>query len=112
MLRVHLIYTRSEATHFGVPMRVRKVVRSYWSAATMRRRRQGGDKKVCSLCFIFYGRQDLQTVTSTRCVLFTAAVCDRNVFGPRREARIECKHVCRKCSASIEVLNYFAGGCS
>lgn len=73
----------------------------------MRRRRQGNDRKVCKLCLIFNGYYEQQVVSETRCVLVVVAVCDVGVFGPRREAVIECKNVCKFCSASIELLRHF-----
>lgn len=70
----------------------------------MRRRRQGGHKKVCQMCSVFRGVHEAQYVSSLRCVLYTVAACDLNVFGPQREARIECKHVCKKCFTMLIIL--------
>lgn len=107
MFRVRLVQTRSDASEFGVPMSVRKVVKTYWSAATMRRRRQGNDKKTCSMCLLFSGHREPQRVSSLRCVLYTVAAVDVNVFGPWREARFECKHICTYCCASMMFLKHF-----
>ena len=64
-------------------------------------------KRVCCMCFVIHGNIRRTTVSSTRCVLVAVAVFDIGVYGPRREARIECRHVCEYCSASIAVLVYF-----
>jgi len=106
MFRVVMLETRSDVTEFGVPMRVRKVVKSHWSDATMRRRRQGNDKKVCSICLLFTERRELQDVSSLRCVMYTVAGVDMDVFGPQREKRFECKHICTSCCGSIMLLRY------
>lgn len=107
MLRVKLAYTRREASHFDVPLSVCQIEKRHWSAATMRRRRQGDDKKVCDMCVVFRGRMTLQTVSNLRCVLVAVAACDANVYGPRREARIICKHICTYCAASVSLVRYF-----
>jgi len=107
MLRVKLVETRPEATVFGVPMTVKQVETRYWSEATMRRRIQGDDKKVCTMCIVFRGRAEVQTVSIMRCVLVAVATYDLGVFGPRRAARIECKHMCNRCFAYVRLLDFF-----
>lgn len=106
MLRVKLMPTRRQATRFDVPMTVRRIEKSHWSSTTMRRRRQGNDKKVCNMCVVFKGNNEPQEVSSLRCTLYTVASCDIGEYGPQREARITCKHVCIHCYTIMILLKH------
>lgn len=73
----------------------------------MRRREQGDDKKVCTMCMVFRGCTELQEMSHMKCVLVAVATYDLGVFGPRRAARIVCKHMCTECFSSIILLGLY-----